>query len=139
MKPPSVLASFIALGLTRGSLKLAGFGRTTQWARRMAAVGGPGKEGRRALAGHSETAERAARSVAVAAAFFPGRAICLEQSIALYVLLRRRAVAAMLRIGVQPYPFKAHAWVEVDGQPVFENADDLVKFVPFPDREAVLA
>lgn len=129
MKVPSFARCFVVLALTRGLLKVAGFRRTIRWAGRLA--------GRRSLGpGARDDAERAARRVAVAAAFFPGRAVCLEQSIALYVLLRRRAVPADLRLGVQPYPFKAHAWVEVDGQPVFENADELVKFVPFPSEAA---
>ena len=129
MKVPSFTRCFLALALTRGSLKFAGFRRTTRWARRLARRPGATEADR-------DAAERAARRVAVAAAFFPGRAICLEQSIALYVLLRRRAVPAVLQLGVQPYPFKAHAWVEVDGQPIYENADDLIKFVPFPSEAA---
>lgn len=132
MKPPSVAKCFLALSLTRASLKFAGFRRTTRWARRLAPRTETGAVDR-------DGPERAARQVAVAAAFFPGRAICLEQSIALYVLLRRRAVPAVLRIGVQPYPFKAHAWVEVGGQPIYENADELVRFVPFPDDGGAVA
>jgi Transglutaminase-like superfamily len=129
---PSVGGCFLALTLTRLSLKFAGFRRTTRWARGLArrtVVGAVDRDG----------SERAARRVAVAAAFFPGRAICLEQSIALYVILRRRAVPAVLRIGVQPYPFKAHAWVEVGGQPVYENADELVRFVAFPEESGAAA
>ena len=126
MKLPSFVGCFVAVALTRGSLKFAGFRRTTRWAHRLARRSTTDRVDR-------EGSEGAARRVAVAAAFFPGRAICLEQSIALYVLLRRRAVSATLRIGVQPYPFKAHAWVEVDGQPIYENADNLIRFVAFPE------
>lgn len=129
VKSPSVVAAFVAVALSRLSLKLGGFRRTIRWARWLAR--------RSATTLDRGLAERSARSVAVAAAFFPGRAICLEQSVALYVLLRRRGVEAVLRIGAQPYPFQAHAWVEVEGQPILEKADDLVRFVPFPEGLAV--
>jgi hypothetical protein len=127
---PSYGRCFLAVALTRASLKLAGFRRTTGWAQRLSG-------GRTAAAGDRDQAEQVARKIAIAAAFFPGRAICLEQSIALFVLLRRQGLAAALRIGVQPYPFKAHAWVEVNGEPIYENADELVKFVAFPLSEGV--
>ncbi len=50
---------------------------------------------------------------------------CLEQSLALWWLLRRRDIPAQLRIGVQKQgsQFRAHAWVEVDGA-VLNDRDD---------------
>ena len=129
MKAPSIPSAFATVALSRISLKFGGFRRTIRWARWLARR--PASTIDRGLA------ERSARSVAIAAAFFPGRAICLEQSVALYLLLRRRGVEAVLRSGAQPYPFQAHAWVEVDGQPVLEKADDLVRFVAFPEGLAI--
>jgi hypothetical protein len=125
---PSFLTAFAAVSLSRASLRFAGFQRTLRWCRWWA-----GRLERDAPLG---TAEGVVRTVAVAAAFFPGRAICLEQSVACHVLLRRYGHASSLRVGVQPYPFRAHAWVEVGGQPVLENEDELVKFVPFPEAFA---
>jgi hypothetical protein len=75
------------------------------------------------------------RKVDTAAAFFPGRAMCLEQSLALYLCLHRAGVAVDFRIGVQPYPFTAHAWVEYRGAPVGESQDRVGKFVAFSDLE----
>lgn len=124
MKTASVLRCFAVLAAVRLSLKIAGFRRTVRWAQRLGRLARPGLV--------RPDVEAQARAVAVAAAFFPGRAICLEQSITLFVILRRREVPAVLRIGVQPYPFAAHAWVELDGRPIYENEDDLVKFVAFP-------
>jgi len=72
------------------------------------------------------------RRVALAAAFYPRRALCLEQSLALYVMLRRAGAPALLRIGVRPVPFAAHAWVEIDGQAVNEPQDFITQLVPFP-------
>jgi hypothetical protein len=74
-----------------------------------------------------------AEKVAFAAAFFPGRARCLEQSLALYGLLRRADVAVTFRLGVQAYPFAAHAWVEHCGEPVNEKRELLNSYVPLPD------
>jgi hypothetical protein len=71
------------------------------------------------------------RKVGIAAAFFPGRALCLEQSLALYVLLRRARVPVRFLLGAQPYPFTAHAWVEYQGEPVGESHDRVSTFVPF--------
>lgn len=73
-----------------------------------------------------------ARRVALAAAFYPRRALCLEQSLALFVTLRRAGAPAVLRIGVRPVPFAAHAWVELDGQAVNEPDDFIGQLVPFP-------
>ncbi len=72
------------------------------------------------------------RRLAVVAAFFPGRALCLEQSFALWVLLRRRGIDADLRLGVQPIPFGAHAWVEHRGQPVNERPEFVSSFLTLP-------
>jgi len=39
----------------------------------------------------------------------------LQRSAATACLLKKYGVAAQLVIGTQPLPFKAHAWVEVEG------------------------
>ena len=44
--------------------------------------------------------------------------LCLQRSAATAHLLKRHGVAAELVIGAQQMPFKAHAWVEVDGKVV---------------------
>lgn len=72
------------------------------------------------------------RRVTVAAAFYPRRARCLEQSLTLFVLLRRRGVRAELRLGVQPRPFYAHAWIEAGGRPVSESEDLPLMLATFP-------
>ncbi len=44
---------------------------------------------------------------------------CLMRSLVVTAMLARRGVFAKVVIGVRPDPtFAAHAWVEVDGQPV---------------------
>jgi len=44
--------------------------------------------------------------------------LCLQRSAATSCLLKRYGVHAELVIGAQQLPFKAHAWVEVDGHVV---------------------
>ncbi len=52
----------------------------------------------------------------VACCFYPKQALCLQRSAVLVKLLRAKGVSAHMTIGVQKLPFRAHAWVEVDGQ-----------------------
>lgn len=52
----------------------------------------------------------------VACCFYPKQALCLQRSAVLVKLLRAKGVSAHMAIGVQKLPFRAHAWVEVDGQ-----------------------
>ena len=44
--------------------------------------------------------------------------LCLQRSAATACLLKRHGVPAQMMIGAQQMPFKAHAWVEVDGRVV---------------------
>ncbi len=69
----------------------------------------------------------------MAAALFPGRALCLEQSLTLYVLLRLAGATVRLRLGVQAYPFGAHAWVEYLGRPLNDIEEHVAFFAPLPD------
>lgn len=127
-RPPSVARCGLLLLAVRAHLKLFGFGRSVAAARRLAGEPSavpPGVDPR-------EMVTRSGDAVAIAGAFFPGRAICLEQSLALFVLLRRRGVPAELRFGVQPYPFSAHAWVEYGETPVNENPEHIAALLPLP-------
>jgi hypothetical protein len=61
------------------------------------------------------------------------RANCLEQSLALCWLLRRRGIDAVLRIGARKESerFEAHAWVELDSQVLNDASVEHRHFVPF--------
>jgi hypothetical protein len=109
------------------ALKLVGFRRTLAWTRRIQVVC-EGSESQ-----DVEIANRMARAVAEAAALLPGRFRCLEQSLALFSLLRQQGVSANFRIGVQPFGMIAHAWVECHGQPINEHGELIRKLVTFPD------
>ncbi len=52
----------------------------------------------------------------VACIWYPKHVRCLERSAALTCLLRNHGILARMVIGTQRLPFKAHAWVEVNGQ-----------------------
>ena len=62
----------------------------------------------------------------MAGAFYPGRALCLEQSLLLYDVLRRQGVPAKYCQGVKLHPFQAHAWIEYQGQ-VINDVPEHVK------------
>jgi len=51
----------------------------------------------------------------IACCFYPRQALCLQRSSVLVRMLRLNGIEAQMLIGAQKLPFKAHAWVEVDG------------------------
>jgi ABC-type transport system involved in cytochrome c biogenesis permease subunit len=63
----------------------------------------------------------------------PAPASCLTRSLLLAWFLRRRGVAAELRVGVRLLAgvLHAHAWVECDGRPVNDKPDIADDFAPF--------
>ena len=126
-RQPGVWRSMMTLSLVRLSLVLFGLGRTVRLIRRL--------DRRRLPRGQHDAATARGIEVAVAkaAALFPGRALCLEQSLTLYALLRRSGLRARLRLGVQSYPFGAHAWVEADGEPLNDIAEHIAFYVPLED------
>ncbi len=122
---PSASACAATLVLVKLALLTIGFGRLFALSQRLLRARPAERAPQALLAG-------AARKVALAAAFFPGRALCLEQSVTLWLLLRRRGVQADLRLGVRPYPFGAHAWVEHGGVPVNEDPELVRSFATLP-------
>ena len=62
--------------------------------------------------------EQICAAVDMACIWYWKEALCLQRSAATTCLLRRHGVPAQLVIGAQQLPFKAHAWVEVDGRVV---------------------
>jgi hypothetical protein len=62
--------------------------------------------------------ERICAAVDMACIWYFKEALCLQRSAATVCLLRKYGVLAHLVIGAKQMPFKAHAWVEVDGKVV---------------------
>ncbi|MFG2576356.1 lasso peptide biosynthesis B2 protein [Streptomyces sp. NPDC048481] len=60
-------------------------------------------------------AAAALAAVRTAAAYYPGRAACLEESLATLAVLALRGRRAVWCIGVADDPFRFHAWVEAQG------------------------
>jgi len=72
------------------------------------------------------TRDHALKAFLAAENFIPlpgGLAECLARSLALFAFLRRCGVTCHHLIGVRRTPFEAHAWVEIDGEPVLEKFD----------------
>lgn len=57
----------------------------------------------------------------LACAFYFKPVACLQRSAVLCRQLRRRGIVAQVIIGIHRFPFRSHAWVEVDGVPVNER------------------
>src|SRR5208283_1757468 len=57
-------------------------------------------------------------AVDMACIWYWKEALCLQRSAATACLLKKYGVPAQMVIGAQQMPFKAHAWVEVDGRVV---------------------
>lgn len=54
---------------------------------------------------------------------------CLPRSLALFAFLRSSGLAASHHVGVAQHPFRAHAWVELDGEPLLEREGRTEGFV----------
>jgi hypothetical protein len=121
---PSVPATLLRLAVLKAALAVRGFARTWAWIQADA--------GRASLAGDvdPQLVAGAEYVVAMAAALYPGHAACLERSLVLYWYLRRTGVPVEYRMGVQMYPFLAHAWVEYRGTPINDVPEHVRLFRP---------
>lgn len=70
-----------------------------------------------------DTINRVCMAVNYACIWYPKQALCLQRSFVTTRLLRRHGVPAHVVLGAQKLPFKAHAWVEVDGQAINERSN----------------
>lgn len=73
--------------------------------------------------------EKICEAVANACIWYPTRVFCLQRSAAAVMLLRRHGVPAELVIGAQRVPFRAHAWVEVNGCVVNDKPEVRTEFL----------
>ena len=62
--------------------------------------------------------ERINYAIDMACIWYWKEALCLQRSAATACLLKQYGILAQMVIGAQHIPFKAHAWVEVDGRVV---------------------
>jgi hypothetical protein len=124
LEVPSTFMSGMLIVLVRCALKTAGYVWTARWI--MDRV-----ERVPVTDGHDDATVAAVEyRIAMGAAFFPGRAACLERSLALYCYLRSRGVAVEYRLGARLYPFAAHAWIEYRGVPINDVPEHVTHFYP---------
>lgn len=128
--PRSVFLCMALIALAKLSLATVGFGRTLRWVRWHA------ERGPLALNCPGTMIEATERTVALAAAFYPGRAMCLERSIVLYDRLRRHGTDVQLRFGVRARPFGAHAWVAHAGRPINDSEEHVALYATMPEFDA---
>ena len=65
---------------------------------------------------------RVCMAVNYACIWYPKQALCQRSFVTTY-LLRKHGVAAHMVLGAQKLPFKAHAWVEVEGRAINERSN----------------
>lgn len=126
-RPPSVLHCGFLIAAVKLMLGLRGFDATTLYIRRQVA------QVPTADSQDDEMVKKTEYAVTMAAALYPGRALCLERSLVLYYLLKRRGILVTYCQGVQPYPFLAHAWVEYRGQPINDVPEHVQLFARLPE------
>ena len=71
----------------------------------------------------ADAIERVCSAMDMACIWYWKEALCLQRSAAAACLLKRYGVPAQMVIGAQQMPFKAHAWVEVDGRVVNDKPE----------------
>ena len=83
----------------------------------------------------------AGRMVRAAARRSPMKLTCLEESLALWFLLRREGISAELRIGARKRSgkFEAHAWVECHGKALNQTEDPHGRYAIFDGAASHLA
>jgi transglutaminase superfamily protein len=69
-----------------------------------------------------DAVERICSAIDMACIWYWKEAFCLQRSAAAVCLLKQYGVHAQMVIGAQQMPFRAHAWVEVDGRVLDDKA-----------------
>lgn len=72
----------------------------------------------REMAISRDVVEQVCVAVDMACVWYWKQVLCLQRSGATTCLLKQHGVPAQMILGAQQIPFKAHAWVEVDGRVV---------------------
>jgi hypothetical protein len=71
----------------------------------------------------ADAIDRVCKAVNYACVWYPKQALCLQRSFVTIYLLRKHGVRAHMVLGAQKLPFKAHAWVEIDGRAINERSN----------------
>ena len=128
-KPMGLARTFLLVTLVDLSLRGLGYARVIRWAKKLVRLNRSASSDidlESAIRGTQQT-------ILTATALYPGRSQCLEQAVVGFVLLRRIGLDVRVRLGVQPYPFRAHAWLELNGRPLTETPEAISQFALIPD------
>ncbi len=71
----------------------------------------------------SDTINQVCTAVNYACIWYPKQVLCLQRAFVTTYLLRKHGIKAHMILGAQKRPFKAHAWVEVDGRAINERSN----------------
>jgi len=127
VRPPEdralILRAALLLPLTEVGLRALGFQRCKQLAEKLFLPAPPSATLSPAL--QREAALRILRAVRSAELHGPAHPNCLERSMTLWWMLRRRGVEGELHIGARKEAarFEAHAWVELRGEVLNDSAE----------------
>lgn len=78
---------------------------------------------------HPRPKEEILEALDIACALYPVRVMCLQRSTVLVATLRHFGYSAQLCIGVQTSPFRAHAWVSLDNEPIHDTLTNKGAFI----------
>jgi hypothetical protein len=125
-----LLEALVLLPVTAVALRVVGFRRWQSFLTRRAYSAGPRQNPEEQ---NMHLAHLAVSSVNKASRFSPWPSSCLQQSLTLGWLLRRRGIDSQLRIGVRKAAgrFEAHAWVEHGGVVLYDPGGTDGGYVPF--------
>lgn len=128
-----LLGAFFLLPLTAAGLRVIGYRRLRGFFESL--LPGPPSVALDRVGDPCDAARRAAQMVDAAAREGLRSGTCLERSLVLWWLLRRRGIPAELRIGARKNAsiFEAHAWVELDGAVVNDSGEVHRHYAPFDE------
>lgn len=74
-------------------------------------------------AADQSTIDRICTAINYACICYPKRSLCLQRSFVTTCLLRKNGIPAQMVLGADKLPFRAHAWVEVNGRAINEKSN----------------
>jgi hypothetical protein len=112
-----VFTTWVLMLIVDLTIASGGFPRVHQLVRRIAV------RKRRRAGDKARVVEAVNDAVNRAAMWYPRVQQCLPRSVVATWLLRRRGLPAVFVVGIRKIPFYAHAWVELDGRVVNDEAN----------------
>jgi hypothetical protein len=82
-----------------------------------------------AISSGDDGINRVCTAVNYACICYPKQVLCLQRAFVTTNLLRRNGFPANMVLGAQKLPFKAHAWVEIDGRAINERSNVQATYV----------